>query len=568
VLVKKIFLKLSGLILLLSSTCFPLLATVSYSVDERLLYDLRLLADHAFAPVEDFMSEQDYLSVLETGRLSTGELFPIPIVLAVPSDIAEKASVEGEILLRDEKMNPLALCQIQQIYTPDVEKEALSTYGTLSQNHPGVRNALSKKGMKYIAASIKPMDYLKTLSREEGVITPEESKAFILENGWKKVVAFQTRNPLHNAHIALIQSALDKAGEDACLLLHPVIGPTQTEDIPARIRKKCYEAIVPLFNSRKVKLAYLPLAMRMAGPKEALLHAIIRKNYGATHFIIGRDHAGPSSKDENGNAFYKPYAAQQLVKSVEKELGLTILTNEEMVYASEVENYVPASTSSEYTTYNISGTELRRKLSADEEIPEWFSPPEVIHILRQYYRNHNGLCIYLLGLSGSGKSTIAESLKKELETLDPYQREVIILDGDVIRKYLASELGFTKKDRSINVRRIGYVASLITKAGGICICANIAPYDEDRLANRELISKGATYFEVYVDTPIEACEQRDVKGLYKLAREGKIKEFTGISDPFEIPTKADLVVTGTEEVSESTKKVLSNLKDKIHYLNN
>ncbi|MCX6991373.1 MAG: adenylyl-sulfate kinase, partial [Chlamydiae bacterium] len=234
----------------------------------------------------------------------------------------------------------------------------------------------------------------------------------------------------------------------------------------------------------------------------------------------------------------------------------------------ELQNYIPVSTSSEFTTYNISGTELRRKLSTDEEIPEWFSSPEVIHILRQYYRNHNGLCIYLVGLSGSGKSTIAESLKKELESLDPYQREVIILDGDVIRKYLASELGFTKKDRSINVRRIGYVASLITKAGGICICANIAPYEEDRLANRELISTSATYFEVYVDTPIEVCEQRDVKGLYKLARQGKIKEFTGISDPFELPSMADFVVTGSEEVSESTSKVLCKLKDKIPYLNN
>jgi sulfate adenylyltransferase len=530
-------------------------------LEERLICDLRMLANKSFSPLEGFMKEKDYISVLNCSRLEDGTLFPLPIVLPIALDQIDAIKNAGKVLLKNRLGHSLAIVDVEDIYIPDLERECLSSFGTIDLNHPGVSLIRARKNCCYIGGKIHPFSYLKEIDFEEGVLSPDQTKELFRKNSWEKVVAFQTRNPLHRAHVALIQRSLDEAGEDAVLFLHPVIGPTQDEDVSPLVRKRCYEAVRSYLNQTPLHIGYLPLAMRMAGPKEALLHAIIRKNYGATHFIVGRDHSGPSVKNSSGNSFYEPYAAIDLVKSYASELGLHVLASEEMVYVEETGQYVPESTvKSEQTVKRISGTLARERMQMGLGLPDWFSFPEVVKILTQYYMKKNGLCIYLTGLPCSGKSTLANFLKKRIEEIDVLEREVLVLDADVLRSYIASELGFSKKDRSINVQRIGYVASLVVESGGICVVANIAPYEEDRLINRKLINSKGCYFEVFVDTPLEVCEERDVKGLYKLAREGKIQSYTGISDPYEKPLHPNVIVNGAEDISNCLDQIMKELK--------
>jgi sulfate adenylyltransferase len=526
----------------------------SIVIDERTICDLRLIANGSLHPLDGFMKRDDYQSVLTSMRLHDGALFPMPIVLSVSREDLEKIAGAEKVVLRNVLFHPLAILDIEDIYSPDLEKEALATLGTNDDNHPFMSVIKSRKDHKYIGGKIEGLEYLAKLDQDEGVLNPKEIKAKLSQE--QTIVAFQTRNPLHQAHVALINHSLSRAGDKPALLLQPVIGPTQAEDIEANTRKKCYEAILDQFGQHQVLLTYLPLAMRMAGPKEALFHALIRKNCGATHFIVGRDHAGPSSKTKEGKSFYHPFAAQELVEKHKEELGIEILKSKEMVFVYDQNKYIPEDlVSLEQKVGRVSGTELRSKLQKNESLPEWFSYPKVLNILKKYYHGKKGVCIYLTGLSGSGKSTIAQALKAYLDQDPNEDREVVILDGDEIRKNLSAGLGFSKKDRSINVQRIGYAASLVVRSGGICICANIAPYHEDRLANRNLISKYGKYIEVYMNTPLEVCEARDVKGLYKMAREGKIKEFTGISDPYEEPIGSELVITPESSIEETIKLI-------------
>lgn len=358
----------------------------SLVIDEKLICDLRLIANGSFAPLNGFMNESDYHSVLESERLANGILFPLPIVLPIPLEMKEMVLLSGKLLLKNEENRPLAIVLIEDIYSPSLGKECLSSFGTLDMNHPSVPRVLSRLGNSYVGGKIEPLPFLKQIDISEGISSPKETRSFFQNNNYKKVVAFQTRNPIHRAHLALIERCLAEAGSDALLFLHPVVGPTQTEDIPPSVRRKCYEALTPYLNKRGMYLGYLPLSMRMAGPKEALLHAIIRKNYGATHFIVGRDHAGPSSKDAYNQLFYAPYAAQEFVKLYEKELGLEILCSKEMVYVAETESYVPQDeVINKQTVFQISGSELRKQLQASLPLPEWFSFPEVEQILKDYY---------------------------------------------------------------------------------------------------------------------------------------------------------------------------------------
>lgn len=537
---------------------FPAVQAVpSVMLDARLISDLRLLANGSFEPLTEFMGEKDYHSVLENMRLSNGQLFPLPIVLPVEETAALESLLEGKLLLKDETNTPLAFCHVTEVYDPDLEKESLCSLGTQDPLHPFVPILSQRAGKKYVAGSIEILPSLLILDKQEEVLSPENMRALLKQNGNRPVLAFQTRNPLHGTHMALINYALKLAGPDAQLLLHPVIGPTQEEDVPAHVRRKCYQAVLDQFHPHSVTLSYLPLSMRMAGPREALLHALIRKNYGATHFVVGKDQAGPSTKKENGEPFYSPLAAAELVKKYEKELGLQILAiPQPFFFIEELGQFLPEeAVEPGMTIGRVSGSALRKKLQNGEAIPSWFSKPEVLSILKKHYERRNGLCIYLTGLSGAGKTTLARALKKKIEEIDPLLREVILLDGDEVRKHL-SALGFSKKDRSQNIQRIGYVASLIVASGGIVICANIAPYEEDRQINRRLISPKGGYFEVFVDTPLEVCEKRDLKGLYKLAREGKLPEFVGICSPYEIPIRPDLVVCGTEDLELNCEKIL------------
>ncbi len=535
------------------------------ALERELLCDLELILNGGFAPLSGFMNERDYHSVLENMRLSNGALWPIPIVLPVPKEKALSFLEKGHITLIDDQYYPVAILDIEDVYEPHPEKECVSLYGCVDDNHPIARKILKRGDVYYVGGQLRKISLPHHFDFPFLRKTPEECKAFFEENGWKKIVAFQTRNPLHRSHVEVTKNCLREACEGAKLLLHPVVGTTQPDDVSYWTRVKCYEKLLRYYPENSIALSLLPLSMRMAGPKEALWHALIRKNYGCTHFIAGRDHAGPSTKRKDGKSFFGPYDAHQMLLKYKDEIGIEVILSKEVVYDLIAEEYKPFDEVSDPSRVGqLSGTEFRRKLMNDEEIPSWFSYPDVLDLLRKEYKNRKGTCIYFVGLSGAGKTSLCQGLKEYLKSVQ--DSPVVIIDGDVIRKYLSSELGFSKKDRSINVRRIGYVASTITEAGGICLCANIAPYDEDRLANRELISQNGKYIEVYVKTPIEVCEDRDVKGLYKAARAGKIPQFTGISDPFEEPSKSDITIDSSDDINGTLESLINQLKDKVPYL--
>jgi sulfate adenylyltransferase len=492
-------------------------------------------------------------------RLADGSLWPMPITLDVSEDFAAKVEPGQDIALRDAEGVILAILSVSDKYMPNKAREAQMVYGADDVAHPAVNYLHHVAGPIYLGGAITgiqpPVHYDFRARRD----TPNELRAYFRKLGWRRIVAFQTRNPLHRAHQELTFRAAKEA--QANLLIHPVVGMTKPGDVDHFTRVRCYEAVLDKYPSSTTTMSLLNLAMRMAGPREAVWHGLIRKNHGCTHFIVGRDHAGPG-KNSQGVDFYGPYDAQDLFRAHEAEIGLEMVDFKHMVYVQERAQYYPANEVPEGdTVLDISGTELRRRLREGLEIPEWFSFPEVVKELRRTSppRSQQGFTVFFTGLSGSGKSTIANAIMVKL--MEQGGRPVTLLDGDVVRKHLSSELGFSKEHRDINIRRIGYVASEITKNGGIAICAPIAPYTATRRAVREMIESFGAFIEVHVATSLEECERRDRKGLYKLAREGKIKEFTGISDPYEAPTTAELVVdTEGMDVDYCAQQVLLKLE--------
>ncbi len=509
-------------------------------LDEKTLCDLECIIDGYFAPLTSFMNQEDWENVCQNLHLKNGNFFPLPVNLAVRED---QVRLDEKVKLVDQTNYPLAELEVNEIYKPDINFECAKAYGTTDTNHPFVNYKQNHKDKVYISGILTKINSIRHYDFKGLRLTPKESKAHFKKLGWKTIVGFQTRNPMHRAHFELTKYALKKTGEkNAKLFLNPIVGETQSVDIDYHTRVYCYKELLKYYQNNQVLLGLLPLAMRMAGPREACLHALIRKNYGCTHFVVGRDHAGPSFKTKEGQNFYGPYDAQELLAKYATEIGIKPVISKMIVFNESKHTYQPIDEiSKEDKVLQLSGTEVRKRLINREEIPEWFSYPQVVSILRRSIKKR-GTCYYFIGLSGSGKTTIANKLKIKLLENDP-ALEITILDGDIVRQNLTKGLGFSKEDRSKNVRRIGYVASELVKHGATVLCANIAPYDDDRLANRKLIERiGGKYVEIWVDTPLEICEQRDVKGLYKLAREGKIKQFTGISDPFETPTKADIII--------------------------
>ncbi|MGG7566422.1 bifunctional sulfate adenylyltransferase/adenylylsulfate kinase [Rhodovulum sp. DZ06] len=531
----------------------------SWDLTPRQICDLELLMNGGFNPLKGFLTEADYDSVVETMRTADGALWPMPITLDVSQAFADSVAPGQDIALRDQEGVILAILSISDKWTPNKSREAEKVFGADDLAHPAVNYLHNVAGPVYLGGPVTgihaPIHYDYRARRE----TPNEMRAFFRKMGWTRVVAFQTRNPLHRAHQELTFRAAKEA--QANLVIHPVVGMTKPGDVDHFTRVRCYEAVLDKYPSSTTHLSLLPLAMRMAGPREAVWHGLIRKNHGLTHFIVGRDHAGPG-KNSQGEDFYGPYDAQELFTKHQDEIGIEMVPFKHMVYVQERAQYEPADEIEEgVTVLNISGTELRRRLREGLEIPEWFSFPEVVKELRRTSppRSKQGFTVFFTGLSGSGKSTIANAIMVKLMELGG--RPVTLLDGDVVRKHLSSELGFSKEHRDINIKRIGYVASEITKNGGIAICAPIAPYTATRRAVREMIEAYGAFVEVHVATSLEECERRDRKGLYKLAREGKIKEFTGISDPYEAPTAAELVVnTEGEEVDFCAQQVLLKLE--------
>jgi len=515
----------------------------SWDLTPRQICDLELLMNGGFFPLKGFLSEADYDGVVENMRLADGTLWPMPITLDVTEKFAEGIAPGQDIALRDQEGVILAILSVTDKWVPNKAKEAEKVFGADDLAHPAVNYLHNTAGAIYLGGPITGIQQAVHYDFKARRDTPNELRSYFRKLGWQKIVAFQTRNPLHRAHQELTFRAAREA--QANLLIHPVVGMTKPGDVDHFTRVRCYEAVLDQYPQSTTTMSLLNLAMRMAGPREAVWHGLIRKNHGVTHFIVGRDHAGPG-KNSAGQDFYGPYDAQTLFKQYEEEIGVTMVDFKHMVYVQEKAQYYPANEVPEgCTVLDISGTELRRRLREGLDIPEWFSFPQVVAELRRTSpaRAKQGFTVFFTGLSGSGKSTIANALMVKL--MEMGGRPVTLLDGDVVRKHLSSELGFSKEHRDINIKRIGYVASEITKNGGIAICAPIAPYTATRRAVREMIEAYGAFVEVHVATPIEECESRDRKGLYKLAREGKIKEFTGISDPYEVPANPELAVDTT-----------------------
>lgn len=510
----------------------------SLQLSHRSLCDLELLACGAFSPLDRFMGRADYQSVLENMRLSSGTLFPVPISLPVGED--EPISIGQEIALRDLKNNLIAVITIEEIFEWDLSHEAKRVYGTTDVRHPLVAE-MHTWGKRYVSGPLRVLNLPKYFSFVELRRTPAEVRELLSNKGHANVVAFQTRNPMHRAHEELTKQAAQKIG--GCLLLHPVVGQTKAGDVDYYTRVRGYKILVEkYYDPRRTVLSLLPLAMRMAGPREALWHALIRRNYGANHFIVGRDHASPGL-DSEGKPFYGPYDAQQLLERFGEEIGVTMVPFNELVYLPQERRYIEADkVSKSAQILSLSGTRVRTEyLEAGKSLPEWFTRSEIAEILAQEYppRHQKGFCIWFTGLSGAGKTSIAEVLTEKLAEIG---RQVTVLDGDVVRTNLSKGLGFSKEDRDTNILRIGYVASEIVRHNGAVICAAVSPYRAARNEVRNLVGDDH-FILVFVDTPLEVCEQRDIKGMYGKARRGEIRGFTGIDDPYEAPLDPDLTVT-------------------------
>jgi sulfate adenylyltransferase len=531
----------------------------SWDLTDRQVCDIELILNGAFSPLDGFLTQAEYDGVVKKMHLPDGTLWPMPITLDVSDEFAGGLDNGQTIALRDKEGVLIATMAVTDNWTPDKSDEAREVFGTEDELHPAVNYLNNIAGAVYLGGKIKGVEAPKHYDFGQLRDTPAEMRARFKKQGWRKVVAFQTRNPMHRAHQELTFRAAKE--NEANLLIQPVVGMTKPGDIDHYTRVRCYEHLLEEYPEQTTSLSLLNLAMRMGGPREALWHALIRKNYGCTHFIVGRDHAGPGN-DANGEPFYGPYDAQEMMQKYAEELDITMVPFKLMVFVEDRAEYMPIDeTTDENKVLNISGTEFRRRLQEGLEIPEWFSYPQVVAELRKSYppRHKQGVTIFFTGLSGSGKSTIANALLVKL--LEGGDRPVTLLDGDHVRKSLSSELGFSKAHRDLNIQRIGYVASEINKNGGIAICAPIAPYASVRRIVREQNEQYGGFVEVHIATSVEVCESRDRKGLYAKARAGIIKEFTGISDPYEAPETPEVSIdTADLSPDQAAQRILVKLE--------
>lgn len=533
--------------------------TASLTLSLKQQCDLEMISNGAFSPLSTFNNQKDYEEILLNNKLSNGLVWPIPIVLDVPDQFLKSLDKNEYISLRNTEGFLLAILKVKEFWAPNKKEEANLVFKSNDPNHPGVDYLFNHTNNNYISGELVPIQENKYFDFTHLRKSPQEVRDFFRLNNWKDVIAFQTRNPMHRAHYELTKLAMDE--HNSKLLIHPVIGMSKPGDIDHFTRVKCYQHIIKYYPENSVELSLINLAMRMAGPKEALWHAIIRKNYGCNRIIIGRDHAGPGVNAE-GKPYYQPYDAQELIAQYQEELEIKMVPFKEMVFAKNKKTYLPLDKiEQDDPIEKLSGTQFKELLQQRTEIPTWYSFPEVIHELRKRFpKLHNqGLTVFFTGLSGAGKSTLANAIMyKLMETED---RPITLLDGDIVRQHLSSELGFSKEDRDIHVKRIGYVASEITKHGGVAICAPIAPYSNTRKVVRNMIDEVGSFVEIHVATPLSVCEERDTKGLYKQARAGKILDFTGVSDPYEEPENPEITVdTSDITVEESSALILDKLR--------
>ncbi len=513
------------------------------TLNDRQLCDLELLSIGAFSPLKGFMTRSDYESVLDRMRLQNDLLWPIPICLDVDELQAHKLEVGQSVALRDPEGFLLAIMHIEDIWKADRQKEAAQVYGTADPNHPGTDYLFTRAGQYYLGGMLEVISTPLHFDFKQLRMTPEEIRATFKKLGWKRMTGFLTHNPIHRPQFEMTINAMQQARTN--LLLLPITGMTRPGDFDHYTRVRCYRHVVRHYPPDSHILSMLPLAMRMSGPREALLHAIIAKNYGCTHFITGRDHAGPGP-DDNGQPYYESDEASKLAETYSQEIGLTVVPFTEMVYLPFEDEYRCADQVPEGTqVISLSGSDIRKRIRTGRRIPEWATFPEVVEELQKAYPppRRQGFTVFLTGLSGSGKSTIAKIIYARF--LEVGDRPVTLLDGDIVRQNLSSELSFSKEHRDLNVQRIGFVAGEITKNRGIAICAPIAPYAVTRSEIRRSIENFGGFAEVHVSTPLEVCEKRDRKGMYAKARAGLIRDFTGIDAPYETPRSPEVRIDTT-----------------------
>lgn len=529
----------------------------SIQLSPRSICDLELLANGGFSPLNRFMGEADCQRVMDEMRLADGTLFPMPITLPIPEEL--DIHVGDEVALRDEKNNLLAIMKVEEKYSWNLDEVAVKVFGALDTRHPLVAE-MHRWGKWNISGALEVLQLPPHYDFKPLRLTPAQVRERLQSFGRENVVAFQTRNPLHRVHEELTRRAITEV--DGVLLLHPSVGMTKPGDVDHYTRVRTYRALTEnYFEPDRVLLSLLPLAMRMGGPREALWHAIIRRNYGANHFIVGRDHAGPGN-DSQGKPFYGPYDAQELVRNYQDELGVRMIPFRELVYLEDEDRYEEESRITPSAKIaKLSGTQVREDfLNKGQLLPQWFTRPEVAEVLADSYppRYRQGVCLWFTGLSGAGKSTVADVLTT---ILLENGRQITVLDGDVVRTHLSKGLGFSAEDRDTNIRRIGFVASEIVRHGGVVVCAAISPYRSTRADVRNMVGTGQ-FVEIYVNTPLEVCEQRDVKGMYAKARRGEIKHFTGIDDPYEPPENPEIIcdtVVNTPE--ENARQIVAYLAE-------
>jgi sulfate adenylyltransferase len=513
---------------------------VGITLTQRQQCDLEMLLNGALSPLNGFMTEGKYNSVVSTTRLPNGVLWPMPYYLDVDEKFADKIEVGSRIALRDTEGFMPAVLTVESIWRPDKQIEAEQVYGTADQAHAGVDYLFNSVKNVYVGGSIAGVQLPFHYDFETLRDTPAELRQFFEKQGWRNVVAFHTSKPMHRLHQEITMRAARQA--NAHILIHPVVGMSKPGDLHYYARVHCYQAIRKYYPKSLVALSLLPMAMRMAGPREALMNAIIRQNYGCSHYIVGSEHAAPPNVRDNAARFYPTGAAQEFILAHQDELDIRIIPVAELCYDEDSGKYVPSDQSEggHCSGLSYSNKKILKAIAADETVPAWVTYPEVLQEMQKIYppRNRQGFTLFFTGFSGSGKSTLAKIIYARF--IEEGKRPVTLLDGDIVRLNLSSELGFSRKDRFINVNRIGFVASEITKNRGIAICAPIAPYTEMRRSVRANIEQYGAFIEIYVATPLEVCEQRDRKGLYALARKGVIPEFTGISDPYEEPEKPEI----------------------------
>ncbi|MFW6415142.1 MAG: bifunctional sulfate adenylyltransferase/adenylylsulfate kinase [Thermodesulfobacteriota bacterium] len=535
---------------------------VSVNLNETQVCDLELLCSRAFYPLKGFMTREESESVLEQERLPNGFVWPMPICLDVPKSTAEKISTGQSLGLCDGEGFLLAILHVSDIWQPNKRREAKQIFGTEDENkHPYVFNLYHKTNPYYVGGTLEGLHQPMHFDFPELRLPPSETHRLFTQKGWRHVIGFHTEKPLHCAHKEMILRAAREVS--ASIFLHPVAGIPAPGDLEHFTMVRCYQAFVTKFPKNMISMALLPFATRKAGPKEALLQALIRKNYGCSHFLVTHDQADPFMHDGENNYFYPAGSAIEYVKSYEEEIGIKTVPAHPMAYVEDKAQYLPVpEITPDMTTKRISSSELRRRLEFDLDIPEWFSFSEVVEELKKTYppRHRQGFTLFLTGLSGAGKSTLAKYLY--VKFMEMRDRPVTLLDGDIVRKHLSSELDYSREHREINVRRIGYVASEITKNRGIAICAPIAPYEESRRYNRELISMYGGYIEIFVNTPFKVCEQRDRKGIYAKAKQGLMHGVTGVDDPYIPPSNPEISIDTSElTAAEAAQEVLLYLEE-------